>query len=229
MHSPVQNTKLKGQVLQGTMTDRNLGLPSTAWSSHVALGSTTWERLKALYKQLAYINKAVARALVPHRCKLFVPLTSQDRENVLTMVKHLRAQCQSCRKNSKEIQSQKAVVDGFSSELNTAILPPNGRGSYTLARGEENSLFCGWHLFTWDKLQHRILFKHCLPVLADVLEEILLQDFIFTWWEYTIVDSWKTNCVHLENILKVSCLQRTCNRTLEIWNRSHEVSRDMTG
>lgn len=171
-------------------------------SFHVTLGSTAWERLKALCKQLAYINKAVARAPVPQRCKFFVPLTNQDWENVLTIVKHLGAQCQSCRKNCKEIQSQKTEVDGFSSEGNTAILPPNGRGSYTPAKGEENSLFCGWHLFTWDQLQHRIVFKHCLPILADVLEEILLQDTISTWWEYTILDCWKTNCVHLRTYLK---------------------------
>lgn len=30
------------------------------------------------------------------------------------------------------------------------------------------------------KLQHEIVFKHRLPILADVLEEILLQESILT-------------------------------------------------
>lgn len=118
-------------------------------------------------------------------------------ERILTMVKHLRAQCQSCRKNYKEIQSQKAEADGISSELNTVILPPDGRGNYALAKGEENWLFCGLHFFTWGKLQRRIVFKHCTPILANVLEEILLQDSILIWWEYTILDYWKTSSVQL--------------------------------
>lgn len=64
----------------------------------------------------------------------------------------------------------------------------------------------------------------------DVLEEILLQEFVFTLRRIHHHGLLKQDklCTS-ENVLKVSYLQRTCNRTLEIWNRSHMVSGDMTG
>lgn len=106
-------------------------------SSHVTLGSTTWERLRVMCKQLACINKAITRSLAPSGCKLFVPLMIQGREDVLTMVKHLKAGCQSCRQNCKEIQSQEVEVDRFSFRMRYCHTASSWQGELYTSQGRQ--------------------------------------------------------------------------------------------
>lgn len=92
----------------------------------------------------------------PNMCELFILLTIRDWEDVLTMIKYLRAGCQACRQNCKEIQSQNVEVDGHSfrmrychsaSSWQVELHTNQGRQEHTV------SYACLHKITAWNSLQ----------------------------------------------------------------------------
>ena len=139
------------------------------------------------------------------------------------MVKHLRAGCQSCRQNCKEIQSQKAEVDRFSFRMRYCPTASSWQGELYTSQGrqERTVAYACLHEISYNmELSSNTAYQS----LQMSWKKFCCRNLFSPWGEHTIMDCWsKTNCTS-ENVLKVSYLQRTCNRTLWRYGRDHTRS-----
>lgn len=125
-------------------------------------------------------------------------------------------------------RARKLKLTGSSSEWDSALLPPHGKGNYTPAKGDRNAL---WLTPVYMRL---VTTRNCLQTLLTnpcrCPGRNSAAGIYFHPEENTL--SWTAEArqtVYIWERIKSQLSTEDLQDSVEIWNRSHKVSGNMTG